>query len=50
MLKEHAGQKGEMEGRRIYGSSAFVAEISKAYNIEELIGKRGRPRRVIGEK
>jgi len=50
MLKERTGQQGEMEGRRIYGSSTFVAEISKAHKIEELIRKRGRPRRTIEEK
>lgn len=50
MLKERKGQKGEMDGRRIYGSSHFVTQMSKAYNIEELIRRRGRPRRTAGEK
>jgi len=50
MLKERKGQMGEMDRKRIYGSSTFVSEISKAYQIEELIRKRGRPRRVMEEK
>jgi putative transposase len=46
MLKERAGQKGEMERRRIYGSPLFVARVSKAYDVDEMIRKRGRPRTV----
>ncbi len=50
MLKERKGQKGEMAEGRIYGSAAFVAEISKTYKVKELIRKRGRPKKVREEK
>jgi putative transposase len=49
MLQKRKGQKGEMAERRIYGSAAFVAEISKAYKAKELIRKRGRPKKVREE-
>jgi putative transposase len=50
MLKERTGQKGEMERRRIYGSPSFVSKVSKAYNIDEMIRKRGRPRTITGQE
>lgn len=45
MLKKNKAMRGDMDGRTIYGGSAFIRRVHKKFKIDAVIKKRGRPKK-----
>ena len=49
MLRDKDAMKGEMNRRVIYGSEDFIDKVTKEYEVEAVIGLKGRPRKEQNE-
>ena len=45
MMRSKEVMRGEMERRVIYGSEVFAGKLKKAYEMEEMIKPKGRPKK-----
>jgi len=50
MLMEKEAMKGEMERKAVYGNEDFVAMLQKRFALEEVIRRKGRPRKEKNEE
>ncbi len=50
MLTEKEAMKGEMERKAVYGNEAFVAMLQKRFALEEMIRRKGRPKKERNEE